>query len=272
MFFWSINWPITKCWPVRCRFGPSLWPSAQSSLLRSSCAHGRGLLERVRQKIAALLYSRDLQEQSNGVQVQVRVKLPSGPLIELSDFCKAIAEALRPTAARHFEGIECIVGKMQRYRPPKPQLADIGESPQEHSQTAPQSDGEHAVERPCRDRLSTDVQEVSELTTESDAQQQIVELSEAPYRLTEDDRRALSRLLPGLPPLRYPISDGDKTAFLDAWTSATGRPSWEPILMTATDMDRYKFEQTEIQVRHQRALRDEFARGVFTAVDAGHAP
>ncbi len=231
-----------------------------------------GALGRVRWKAALLLYSQDSREQSNGVQVQARVKLPSGPLIELSDFCKAIAEALRPTAVQHFEGIECIVGKMQRYRPSTPQLADNDEPAMEHSRTASQSDAEQAVERPYQDQRGADVQAASGPTTESDAQQQNVELSEAPYRLTEDDRRALSRLLSGLPPLRYPISDDDKTAFLDAWSSATGRPSWEPILMTAADMDRYKIEQTEIQVRHQRALRDEFARGRFTAVDAGHAP
>ncbi|GEM_PF-6075956 len=147
-----------------------------------------------------------------------------------------------------------------------------GESAVEHAQVAPQAEGEHASDSPSRDWHGADVQATSEPAAESDAQQQIVELSEAPYRLTEDDRRALSRLLSGLPSLRYPISDGDKTAFHDAWSSATGRPSWEPILMTAADMDRYKFEQKEIQVRHQRALRDEFARGRFTAVDAGHAP
>lgn len=234
--------------------------------------YGRGLPGCVRRKIAALLYSEDSREQSNGVQVQVRVKLPSGPLIELSDFCKAIAEALRPTAVQHFEGIECIVGKMQRFRPPVQGHTGNGESAAEHAQVAPQAEGEHAPDPSSQDWHGTDVQATSVPVTESDAQQRIVELSEAPYRLTEDDRRTLSRLLSGLPSLRYPISDLDKTAFLDAWSSATGRPSWEPVLMTAADVDRYKFEQNEIQFRHQRALRDEFARGVFTAVDAGHAP
>ncbi|BBA42659.1 MULTISPECIES: helix-turn-helix transcriptional regulator [Burkholderia] len=212
--------------------------------------------------------------QSNGVQVQVRVKLPSGPLIEPSNFCKAIAEALRPTAAQHFDGIECIVGKMQRYRVPMPRLADNGgQSAPEHLQVAPRSESEHAPDHPLRERHGAEeVHGASELPKESDSRLQIVELSEAPYRLTEDDRRALSRLLPGLPSLRYPNSDEDKAAFLDAWLGLKERPSWEPILMTAADMERYKFEQSEIQVRHQLALRDEFARGQLSVVDARYAP
>ncbi|KVE74280.1 hypothetical protein WK26_26965 [Burkholderia vietnamiensis] len=42
--------------------------------------------------------------------MQVRVKLPSDPLLEFWHFCNAIAGALCPLA-KHQTGIECIIGK-----------------------------------------------------------------------------------------------------------------------------------------------------------------
>ncbi|MGU7775219.1 hypothetical protein ACV229_34240 [Burkholderia sp. MR1-5-21] len=222
---------------------------------------------------ARALILAELREQSNGVQVQVRVKLPSGPLIELTNFCKAIAEALRPTAARHFEGIECIVAKMQKFHRPMVQPDDNDERlALGQSQAAPQVKGNDEPSQPHQERRDAEKQGALEVPHESDLQQQVVELSEAPYPLTEDERRVLNRILPSLPPLRYPIADDDKAAFLNVWSGLSDRPAWEPILMSAADLERYKMEQGQIQIRHQRALRDEFARRRLTAVDAGHAP
>ncbi|MGK8200694.1 AlpA family phage regulatory protein [Burkholderia cepacia] len=205
--------------------------------------------------------------------MQVRVKLPAGPLIELTSFCKAIAEALRPTAARHFEGIECIVAKMQKFRRPMVQPDDSDERlAAGQSQTALQVKGRDEPSQPIQERREAEERRASEVSHASGSQQQGVGLSEAPYLLTEDERRVLSRMLPSLPPLRYPITDDDKAAFLNAWSGLSDRPVWEPILMSAADLERYKMEQREIQIRHQWALRDEFARGRLTAVDAAYTP
>lgn len=205
--------------------------------------------------------------------MQVRVKLPAGPRIELTNFCKAIAEALRPTAVRHFEGIECIVAKMQKFRRPMVQPDENDERlASGQSQTALQVNGNDEPSQPLQERREAEKRRASEVPHESDSQLQAVELSEAPYPLTADERHALNRILSSLPPLRYPIADDDKAAFLSAWSGLNDRPAWEPILMCAADLERYKMEQGEIQIRHQRALRDEFERGRLKAVDAGHAP
>lgn len=205
--------------------------------------------------------------------MQVRVKLPAGPLIELTSFCKAIAEALRPTEVRHFEGIECVVAKMQKFHRSMMQPdASGGQLAAGQSQTALQVKGSDEVSQPLQERLEAEEQRASEVSHASDSQQLAVGLSEAPYPLTKDERRELSRILPSLPPLQYPIADDDKAAFLNAWFSLSDRPAWEPILMSAADLERYKTEQREIQIRHQRALRDEFARGRLSAVDAAHTP
>lgn len=140
------------------------------------------------------------------------------------------------------------------------------------SQTALQGKGSDEPSQPLQERREAEEQRTSEVSHASDSQQQAVGLSEAPYPLTEDERRVLSRILPSLPPLQYPITGDDKAAFLNAWSSLSDGPAWEPILMSAADLERYKMEQREIQIRHQRALRDEFARGRLTAVDAAHTP
>lgn len=48
----------------------------------------------------------------NEARVQLRVELPSGPLIEFLSLCKAIAQAVRPVRENGLKGIECIVGKV----------------------------------------------------------------------------------------------------------------------------------------------------------------
>lgn len=205
--------------------------------------------------------------------MQVRVKLPAGPLIELTNFCNAIAEALRPTAVRHFEGIECIIAKMQKFY--QPMAAPDGSAERllagQSNSTLPGKANDKPGQ-PLQERREAEEQHLSEVSHASDSQQQVVGLSEAPYPLTEDERRVLSRMLPSLPPLRYPIADDDKAAFLDGWSGLSDRPAWEPILMSAADLERYKMEQREIQIRHHRALRDEFARGRLAAVNAAHTP
>ena len=122
-----------------------------------------------------------------------------------------------------------------------------------------------------QDRADADQIDAFKLPLEPGPSHQLVDLP-APYALSEDDRLVLKGILHRLPPLPYPMSDDDRAAFFDAWLELDDRPLWEPILVTAADIERFRQEQKEIRMRHQQALRDEFARGLIRAVDAGHAP
>ncbi|WP_220274703.1 AlpA family phage regulatory protein [Trinickia dinghuensis] len=182
----------------------------------------------------------------------------------------AIAEAVRPTGKEHYRGIECIVGKLVRHHgwmaPPGDN--EKWSTPAEF-QSVLVSDGASPADQPLSP--GTDQVRALDLPLDPVPPSRPVELP-APYPLDEDDRRALQEILHSLPPLRYPISDDERAVFLDAWFEVKERPLWEPILVTAADIERYGKEQKEIQKRHQQALRDELARGQLRAVDAGHAP
>jgi predicted DNA-binding transcriptional regulator AlpA len=184
----------------------------------------------------------------------------------------AIAEAVRPTSEEHYRGIECIVGKLVKHHGWMAPPADNAKwtTPAEF-QPVLVSDGGRTFAQLLPDRTDADQMSTLELPLEPASARQLVELP-APYPLSEDDRRVLREILHGLPPLRYPISDDEKAAFFDAWFDLKERPLWEPILVTAADIERYGKEQKEIQKRHQQALRDELARDQLRAVDAGHVP
>jgi hypothetical protein len=98
---------------------------------------------------------------------------------------------------------------------------------------------------------------------------QVVELS-VPYPLDDSDRRVLEALLPQLPPLSYPMSDEVAAAFLEAYRDLPGRPAWEPVLMTAANIEQHRDEQMRVMEQHQRELREAFAAGSLAAVDRHH--
>ncbi|WP_208457630.1 helix-turn-helix transcriptional regulator [Burkholderia pyrrocinia] len=184
----------------------------------------------------------------------------------------AIAEAVRPTSEEHHQGIECIVGKLVTHHGwMEPPADNVEWSTSAEFQPVLVSDGGRTFAQLLPGRPDADQMRTLELPLEPALARQLVELP-APYPLSEDDRRILREILHGLPLLRYPISDDEKATFLDAWFGLKERPLWEPILVTAADIERYGKERKEIQKRHQQALRDEFARGQLRAVDAGHAP
>ncbi|MGA4244464.1 AlpA family phage regulatory protein [Ralstonia solanacearum] len=188
-------------------------------------------------------------------------------MIDYWDFCMAIAEAVCPTRAQHYRGIECIVGKMV-----KSFLADNEKwSLPAEFQTMSFSKGQRTLDQPSPNQHGAGDATAHELPSASNLQPQGGEVS-LPYQLTEADRRALSERLPDLPPLQYPISDADKSAFLDAWFRLKNRPTWEPILVTAAYIDRRKNEQPAVLAQHQTALQDEFASGKLDALNAYHAP
>lgn len=173
----------------------------------------------------------------------------------------AIAEAVRPASEEHYQGIECIIGKLVKHHGWTAPPADNTKwSTPAEIQPVLASDGGRTLDQLLPDRPDTDQMSALELSLEPASSRQLVELP-VPYAISEDDRHALREILHGLPPLRYPISDDKRAAFLDAWFDLNERPLWEPILMTVADIERYGKEQKEIQRRHQQVLRDEFARG-----------
>ncbi|WP_423193154.1 AlpA family phage regulatory protein [Cupriavidus sp. H18C2] len=93
-----------------------------------------------------------------------------------------------------------------------------------------------------------------------------------PFALTDSERLWLEGQLPKLPPLRYPMSDEEVAAFLDAYRRVEKRPAWEPVLLTAADLERRKADQAMALARHRKALQDEFAVGIVTAVDGRYVP
>lgn len=178
--------------------------------------------------------------------MQAKVTLPAGPLIEYHSLCKAIAEATYPVRQQGFEGIECVVGKMSK---PRPQ--DVSADTDATDRAVP---GQALLAKAA---LPSIWQEVG-------AFQEGRELA-FPYALDETDRIVLEGLLPKLPPLRYPIAEGEAAAFMQAYSELPNRPAWEPILMTEADV----IQQDRLQEQHfdnvLQALRDEFAAGRLIA-------
>ncbi|WP_208630908.1 AlpA family phage regulatory protein [Ralstonia insidiosa] len=198
--------------------------------------------------------------------MQLRVELPSGPLIEFLSLCKAIAQAVRPVRENGLKGIECIVGKVATHEILMDRSTGslawtlgtgfqgvlVSEDGRTHDQLiGGKYNGAEAVEP---------VLPLGE---------QVVELS-LPYLLDDSDRRALETALPQLPPLSYPMSVEAAAAFLEAYRNLPGRPAWEPVLMSALDIERRRDEQARVMERHQRELQEAFAAGRFVALDHRH--
>lgn len=189
--------------------------------------------------------------------MEVHVKLPSGPLIEYLVFCRVLAQAACPTEKRHFTGIECIVGKVVYSQVPMPRTPD----------------GERCVASAELQSvlLSNDGRTLDQLQQGEVSQSQVVELPLS-YALDKADRAALARILPLLPSLRYPVSQADEVAFLEAYAALKDRPMWKPILITDSWMFDRRNEYMTVLQGHQKALAEEFRQGRLRAVDARGVP
>ncbi|WP_366919727.1 AlpA family phage regulatory protein [Burkholderia orbicola] len=208
---------------------------------------------------------------SNGVQVQVRVKLPSDPLLEFWCFCNAIAEALCPVAKQR-AGIECVIGKRITRE------VSLAVSTNQHErwplhmglQRVLLSDDDRTLDEMLRDPPEA-VDAGAELPLDAAPRREVVEV---PWivDLDDDDRRTLETLLPDLPALRAPVSPEDEEAFLSAYHDTPGRPAWEPVLVTAADIKRCELTHDGIRDHHRRALQTEFAEGRVTAVNGRNGP
>lgn len=159
-----------------------------------------------------------LTTSTSGVQVQVRVKLPSGPLIHYLQFCRLIAAALQPVD-KNPEGIDCVWAKSYP----------------------------SGVSSPY---AGTDV----------------------PLPLGEADREALGKVLPKLPPLKYPMSERDVALFAEAYAKLPDRPLWMPVLVTEETILGLKIKRDQIMDRHIAAIREERLAGRLVPVDANYVP
>lgn len=165
--------------------------------------------------------------------MNMRIKLPSGPLVEFYSFTRAIAEAICPTGEHGANGIECVTGKLISLQG----LTSMAAQPTHDAD-------EHASHR------------APELT---------VVLSDA-------DRILLRQILAQLPPLSYPMLADDVAVFMKAYDNLPARPAWRPELLTEATVNARKDAQHKVLMLHQRALRLEVAEGRIVPLSAEHVP
>ncbi|MEM5386841.1 hypothetical protein VSR68_25080 [Paraburkholderia phymatum] len=129
--------------------------------------------------------------------MQVRVELPADPLIEYLSLCTAIAQAVHPASARHYQG--CIVNKMVTHHVPMvpPTRNEKWPFPVEF-QSVLLSEGGRTLDQSLPDRADVGQMSALELPLEPGQPRQMVELL-MPYRLDENDRRALQEILRSAP-------------------------------------------------------------------------
>ncbi|HEX7932643.1 MAG TPA: transposase [Paraburkholderia sp.] len=180
--------------------------------------------------------------------------------------------AVHPASARHYQGIECIVNKMVTHHVPMPLPTPNEKWPfPVEFQSVLLSEGGRTLDQLLPDRADASQMSALELPLEPGQPRQMIELA-MPYRLDENDRRALQEILPSLPPLQYPISDADQAAFLDAWFRLKERLAWEPVLVTTAYVERRKAAQPAARAEHQQALQEEFKSGRIEALNGHHVP
>ncbi|WP_196774787.1 helix-turn-helix transcriptional regulator [Burkholderia cepacia] len=204
--------------------------------------------------------------------MQVRVKLPSDPLLEFWHFCDAIAQALCPLAKKDLVGIECVIGKRITREVSLAASTDQRERWPLHMglQRVLLSDDDRTLDEMLREPPEAPDGD-DELPLNVAPRREVVEVPSI-VDLDDDDRVVLEKLLPDLPTLCSPISPQDEEAFLSAYRDISGRPAWVPVFVTAADIKRHERQQDDVRDHHRRALQTEFAEGRVTAVNGHNAP
>lgn len=100
-----------------------------------------------------------------------------------------------------------------------------------------------------------------------------------PYPLDETDRQALAKVLPKLPPLRYPMSEKgassfkeESASFMEAYVNLPKRPEWIPLLVNEETILGRKIEHNQVKDRHLEAIREERKAGRLVPVDINYVP
>lgn len=204
--------------------------------------------------------------------MKAQIQLPANELIDYWDFCKAIAQAICPAGEQDLNGIDCIEGKLVTHHVAKA-ASKCGDEKWPIT-AALQSvllsdDGRMLDQLRLEDQPDAAESSTPFLPLSCDLQHQVVELT-LPYKLTNDDRQLMEKLLADLPALHYPMSEDDVATFMDAYFNLPNRPAWEPVLVSATTIERRKVEQDTVRHHHQKALQGELTHGRLAAVNANH--
>lgn len=190
-----------------------------------------------------------------------KVQLPNEQLIDYLSFCKAIAEGICPADEKERKGIDCIVGK---------QITVLAASIVPFCQDKhKRSYGSSASDRPRSDLMDIYEACISYPTSNEKSEEPSEDFS-MPFKLTDEDREWMKKLLPILPSLKYPLSKKVADEFMRAYSSFPDRPEWSPLLITTEHVQKLKDHQDELACRHHQALLNELALGTLVAVTADH--
>lgn len=201
-----------------------------------------------------------------------RVQLPTDPLLDYWSFCRAIARAICPAGEDGLEGIACIRGKQIRV-----EIRTLVSSTKDQQAMAAQSqlvltsDDGRTLGQLLQDTSTANESGILDLQQEGQPKIVVTEFP-LPYLLEDKDRFELEKLLPSLPPLRYPMSNEDIAEFMEAYRALSNRPEWEPTFVTAGDLQRAKAQQDTISDLHRKALQQDLADGRLVAVDEHNIP
>ncbi|CAJ6042627.1 phage transcriptional regulator AlpA [Burkholderia pseudomallei] len=195
------------------------------------------------------------------------VDLPLDELIHCEAFARAIARAIHPVPEEGASGMACVTGKLVA-----PDLRKA--SPQTELLDAVGADIAGAFPLPAL--IERDEQLELELRGEAlengrgATERQIWRLTsnlQFPHKLTDTDRESLERILPDLPPLRYPLSDRSREVFTQAFREKARDWLWEPILVTDAYVERQRERQEQTVKYHLATLADECSSGGTAILD-----
>lgn len=198
------------------------------------------------------------------------VDLPLDELIRCEEFARAIARAIYPVPEEGASGMACVTGKLVapdlRKALPGTDLLDAVRA--DIAETFPlpaliEHDEQLELE------LRGEALENERGATERQIWKSTSDL-QFPHKLTDTDRERLERILPDLPPLRYPLSDRSREVFTQAFREKARDWLWEPILVTDAYVGLQNQRQEQTVKYHLATLADECSSGAIVILDRGH--
>lgn len=201
--------------------------------------------------------------------MKIQVQLAADQLIDYYFFCKAIAEGIYPT---DLKGIDCIVGKQTPVSVSSvtPLYQENRASFSESLRSVVLIGGANFKDQPSPNQTGGAESFIHPLPSLGQCEE--AEEFSFPYKLLDEDRTLIEKLLPDLPALHFPFTEQDATKFMNAYSAHPNRPAWKPLLVTAAHVEKLKVEQHKTMILHQKVLLEELALGRLTAVNANHIP
>lgn len=198
------------------------------------------------------------------------VDLPLDELIHCEAFARAIARAIHPMPEEGASGMACVTGKLVapdlRKASPETELLDAVRAGIAATYPTPaliEHDEQFELE------LRGEALEGERGATERQIWKWTANL-QFPHKLTDTDRESLERILPDLPPLRYPLSERSREVFTQAFREKARDWLWEPILVTDAYVRLQNQRQEQTVKYHLATLADECSTGAVVIIDRGH--